>query len=263
MKSTTLFSLLWAMVLFRAESGFAQADIAKIGGKINANSKPVYLKANELPMSLASHVRAHGNRFESPGKERLVVSGSLKRGGNTSSLQIITDLPGKVRIVESGGRGKTLVFDLEKVESSGAIDEIDEDLVEALAIDSVEQFFLQFRSGGVWRPLGQRYQVKGDSGFGEEVDIYEVVLVSTGRRTKEVRTKLYMFDYRTGLLRRTADTVMRAGRPVRSETIYSEYSRIDGNAVPGKVQRIVDGVESFAFTRQSGALSAISAEPTK
>ncbi len=255
--------LVVALCILVGEELAAQADIAKLGERISAKSKPVYFKPSELPMSLASHVKAHGNRFESPGKERLVVSGSLKRGANTSSLQIITDLPGKVRIVESGGRGKTLVFDLEKVESSGAIDEVDEDLVEALAIDSVEQFFLQFRSGGVWRPLGHRFQVKGDTGFGAEVDIYEVVLVSTGRRTKEVRTKLYMFDYRTGLLRRTADTVMRGGRPVRSETIYSEYSRIDGNAVPGKVQRIVDGIESFAFTRLSGALSAISAEPTK
>jgi hypothetical protein len=254
------FSILGVLAVF---SGFSQVDPSKLSERVNSRSKPVYFKPYELPLSLASHVKAHGNRFEAPGKERLVVSGSLQRGASTSNLQIITDLPGKVRIIEIGGRGKTLVFDLEKVESSGSIDDVDEDLVEALAIDSVEQFFLQIRSGGVWRSLGHRFQVKGESGFGSEVDIYEVVLVSTGRRTKEVRTKFYMFDYRTGLLRRTADTVVRGGRQVRSETIYSDYAKFDGNAIPGKVQRIVDGTESFAFTRQGGSFSAISLEPGK
>jgi hypothetical protein len=233
-----------------------QADISRIGGRVTAQTKPIFVRPQQLPMNLGSIVEAHGGRFQLPGKERLVMAGTLRRGNVSSALQIVNDLPGKLRLIEVGGRGKTITFDLEKLESNGGIDDVDEDLAEALAVDTIEQFFLQVQSSRNWRSLGQRFRVTGEAGFGAEVDVFEVTLVSNARRAKEVRTKLYMFDYRTGLLRRTADTVTRGARRIRSETVYSDYTQVDGSAVVGKIQRIVDGAETFVFTRQSASLSA-------
>ena len=56
-------------------------------------------------------VDALGDRVQKEGKERVAVTGTLNRGGVVSGLQIISEMPGLLRIEEQGGRGKTLVYD--------------------------------------------------------------------------------------------------------------------------------------------------------
>lgn len=225
--------------------------------RVNAQTQPVFFKPHELPMGLRVLLVAHGTRLQAPGKERLVLSGAMKRGSSSSSLQLTNDLPGKVRIDENGGRAKSVVFDLENLSSPNSIEDVDEDMAESFALDTPESFFLQIRYGGALRMIGQNFKVKNETGFGSQVDIFELTSIAATRRDKQVRRKHFLFDFRTGLLRQVAYSATKAGRPYRVATVYSEYSQLEGNAVPGKIQRVEDGAEVFAFTRQTATLASL------
>src|SRR5262249_29974060 len=134
------------------------------------------------------------------------------------------------------------------LKGSSAVDNDDEDLAESIDDDTVETFLARFGPQSSVRHLGDRFKVKGESGFGSEVDIYEVAAPINLKRDKSAVVKRYMFDTNTGLLRRVLYPAKQAGNAVIIQTLLSNYSSTTGYALPGRISRLVDGAEVFVFT---------------
>lgn len=224
------------------------------------SAKATYTQPHEVPSAIRPILIALGSRFQTPGKERIVTTGQLRRKTGTSTVQIVNELPGKVRIVESGGRSRSLAFDLAELRGKDPIDDDDQDLMESMGIDSPEQFMQSLGAGVSLRLIGQRFQVAGETGFGGEVDIFEVTAPVNARKDKLVRTKQVMFDSRTMLLRRVVYTASKGNQTFRTETIHSDYTVVDGHSLAGRTQRLENGVEVFQFTRQSASIVSAAAD---
>src|SRR6266498_4504254 len=82
------------------------------GQSIQGNQNPHYYPIHSVMSPVRQIVNVLGDRVQKPGKERVVMTGSLTRMGVVSTVQIILELPGLLRIDEQGGKGKSLVFDL-------------------------------------------------------------------------------------------------------------------------------------------------------
>lgn len=219
------------------------------GQSIQANQKPRYYPVHSVISPVRQIVNALGDRVQKPGNERVILTGSLNRPGVVSTLQIIVESPGLLRIDEQGGKSRSLVYDLSGLKGAAAIDDDDEGLAESIQNDTAEGFLAGFGRGASIRRLGDRFKVKGETGFGSEVDIYEVVSPVGIKRDKQTITKRYMFESSSGLLRRVAYLAQQSGKSVTVQTVLSGYSAAGGYMLPGRIARVVNGVEVFAFSR--------------
>lgn len=224
--------------------------------------KARYYEPSTVPSPVRQIVTALGERVQRAGKERVILTGTLNRRGTVSSVRITRELPGYLRIDETGGKNKPLVFDLTDLKSDLAIDDDDEDLAEMVDGDTAETFLSQLAPGSTVRKLGDRFNVKGESGFGSYVDIYEVASPVSLKRDKQSVIKHFMFDSNTGLLRRIAYRARVQGRQVLVQTVLADYSQVDGQALPGRITRIVDGATALSFTRGSAVVAAAMADNT-
>lgn len=226
------------------------------GQSAQANQNPRYYPIHSVISPVRQIVNALGDRVQKPGKERVIMTGSLNRTGVVSTVQIILELPGLLRIDEQGGKGKSIVFDLGSLKGASAVDDDDEGLAESIENDTAEVFLGKLGPGASVRRLGDRFKVKGETGFGSEVDIYEVVSSVGVKRDKQTVTKRYMFDSNSGLLRRVVYLANQSGKSVAVQTVLSSYSNTGGYMLPGKIARVVNGSEVFAFTRSGAAVQA-------
>ena len=243
-------------VLFVAAvaSLLGQPTVSTPAASAAAQPKLKYIQPFHVPSAVRPILNALGTRFQTPGSERLVSTGQLRRTSGISSVQIITELSGQVRIDETGGRGRSLAFDTTTLNGKGPVDSDDEDLMESLGIDSPEQFIQSLGPSISLRLLGHRFKVTGETGFGSEVDIFEVITSVQSRSDKQNRVKHVMFDTQTQLLRRVAYTAIKGNQQIRTETIHSDYSLVNGHQIAGRTQRLENGAEVFQFTRQSASI---------
>lgn len=221
----------------------------------NQTAKPRYFPPYAVSSPVRQIVIALGDRVQRPGSERLIMTGSLNRQGAISDIQVIRELPGYLRVDDRGGKDKTLVFDLTSLKGSAAIDDGDEALAETLESDTPEAFLGRLGPGASMRHLGDRFRVKGETGFGSQVDIYEVVSVVALKRDKQAVTKRYMFDSTSGLLRRVVYAVKSSGSTVLVQTVVANYSVAAGYTLPGRIARMVNGVEVLFFTRTGASVT--------
>lgn len=231
---------------------------AGIGHPARAEDKVerrTYIAPASVPSSIRQVLTAVGDRIQHKGLERTTLIGSLDRKGSVSTATITRELPGYLRIDETGSKSQNLIFDLSELKGSASITEEQEDLAEIFESDTAESFLGQLGPGATVRKLGDRFAVKGESGFGSFVDIYEVVVPVSLRRDKKVRAKQFMFDSETGLLRRVAYKAYQSGREVLVQTVYSKYTSAGGHQIPGQITRIADGVTVLTFTAQSAVVS--------
>lgn len=226
------------------------------GQAAQGNQKPRYYPVHSVISPVRQIVNALGGRVQKQGNERVIMTGSLNRAGIVSNVQVISELPGFLRIDEQGGKGRSLVFDLGNLRGASAIDDDDEGLAESIQNDTAEEFLGKFGPGSSVRRLGDRFKVKGATGFGAEVDIYEVVSPVGVKRDKQTVIKRFMFDSSTGLLRRVVYRAQQSGKTVTVQTVLSDYSSIGGYMLPGKIARLGDGIEVFVFTRTGGEIRA-------
>lgn len=226
----------------------------------NKKATPQYFALETVSSSVRPVAAALGDRVQRPGKERLVTLGSLNRKGAVSTLQIVREMPGFLRVDETGGRNKSLISDLTPLSGSSAVDDDDEDLAETLDNDTAETFLAKFAAGATVRRLGDRFKVKGESGFGAEVDIYEVVAPVAFKRDKTSVTKRYMFDSNSGLLRRVLYAAKQSGRMVVVQTVLSNYSVQGGYSLPGRIDRLIDGIASLSFTLANASVTGAVAD---
>ena len=229
-----------------------------ISGEVNGQASRQnrrYAPLQMVPPAIRQVVDALGPRVQRSGNERLTLTGTLTGATGASTLRVVREWPAATRIDETGGKGQSAVVTANRVAGRQPLDARDEELLEALDADSPEYFLDSLQSGGAVRLLGHRFLVRGRTGFGAAVDIFELTAPVRARNNKEPAVKKYMFDSMTGLLAEVSYNRNVGGRLTRIKTEYSEYVSVNGHLVPGRIRRVVDGQPVFTFVRQTAAIS--------
>jgi hypothetical protein len=202
-----------------------------------------------------------GNRLEDGGKERLVLNGTLRAGGQGPplSVQVIRELADKIHFERRGLQRGSLNFNGQKVEKAGEGSGVaDESLLETLVNDSAEHFFAAQFQGLPTRCLGYRFRL--DDGTDENYtgpfyDVYQVedqVRISGDLRQ---RVKLYHFNSDTRLLERVRYQIERDGGPVEIEVVFDDWQSVQGEMVPRQITRVEAGVTAFTLRVEAAGLA--------
>ncbi len=219
----------------------------------------VRLRPARFPGALRRNVEVLGDRFYAPGKERLILTGTLTRDGENEQVQLLYEVPGRFRLAPQGGTGRTLVFDgSESWSSDGQLSAQDEDLLESFARDSADGFFADVRQGGALQFLGEGF--RGDDGStpnfkGPWYDIHQLVRPIRVRRDVVMRQKLYYFDSNTGLLLRVRYRQSGGGGQKVVETHFNDWQVVGGQQVPGKIAHLEGNSEVLSFQTGGAAVT--------
>jgi hypothetical protein len=264
MRSTKLLAV--ALLTLGAVTGLAIAA-ARGGGAANAPSaaerlqnaqaravpppqqRSDYVNAGRLWPRLRGALRAMGDRLEKPGKERLTLTGTLMRDGDSAPFVMVSEFPGKLRLEVTGrGAGNTLVFN-ERARGRGATDARDADLIETLVFDTAEHFFEGQSLGVGTRLLGSRF--RADDGAtphydGPFYDIYQVDETVEAARPPRHRTKLYYVNSDTMLIERVRYEDQGGGATVRVG-VELEWQQVGGQRVPRRITRTEGGSPVLTF----------------
>jgi hypothetical protein len=201
-----------------------------------------------VPSGLQRNVKALGKRY-SKGYERVTLSGSLNRNGQSSAvLTAVYEPSRKVRLQVNGG--KTVVYDGSSVKGSSGLSSTDEDMIESLFEDSPDGVFYEVSRARLFRPL--MYRARLDDGkaanyTGSYVDIYEMILPIPTRSNNTTRQKHFYFDSSTGLLFKVVYLDATKGG-TRVETVFQNWKSVSGTVIPGLITRLENGAAKLTFT---------------
>jgi len=201
------------------------------------------------PLHLLSYRNALGDRFEKPGSERTIYTGSLREGAPAIATVVTAELPNRIRIQQSGAAAKVIAFDGSRL--SSRLVEADEDLLETLFGDSPELFFYSLGRTAAWRLIGQNARL--DDGrspvyTGPREDIFQHIDRPTFRAAGITRQKHYYFDSKSLLLSRVRYRIRKAGgADVLVETRYSDWRKVGSQMLPARIERLEDGKARFTF----------------
>lgn len=227
--------------------------------------KPEYVQQARLAPQLRDALRVVGDRLESRGKERLILTGTLKRPRISSSetgFRLILERPDRLRFEEQeGDKLVVTVFDGKHlVKSGGVIKGSDEDEIESLLFDSAERFFLGEMQGQGTRFLGSRFRLDDGSSPGYGGPFYELYQtgdrIDFGRKSR-TQEKLYFLNSDNLLIERISYEIERQGRPVRVDVRLNEWKPlVPGQLLPTAITRLEDGVAVFEMVVSSAGLGA-------
>jgi hypothetical protein len=200
-----------------------------------------------LPGDLLVQVRAVGDRMARPGKEATLLEGQLLGLGTPMKVQVLHQLSGMVRI-DGLSKGGPLTFDGNT--PRGLSGPVDQSLLEAFVMDSVEGMIHAARTGAHVRLIGR--------GFGPDprinreyegvrYDIYEVIAPDRSRQDRKLTMKRYYFDSSTGLLLSTRYSDQSYSPPLKVETRFSNWDQGNGSAYPKRIEHFENGNLIFSF----------------
>jgi hypothetical protein len=219
-----------------------------------------HVRRGRLWPQLQGALIALGDRLEKPGKERLVLIGTLSRTKNEQfPVRLILEHPDKLRLEEPGG---VTVFDGKSLKSSkNNFGKKEEDEIESLLSDSIEHFFAGQMIGQATLALGQRFRT--DDGTtpdyrGPYYDIYKVEDSPTLQKELGRQTKLYYFNSDTLLLERVR--YEEKGSKTKVEVRFSNWQRVNGQLIAGKIDRLEDGEPFMSLTINTAAIGARTAD---
>jgi hypothetical protein len=212
-----------------------------------AADQGLYVRRDSLLPGLRDALNIAGDRMEKPGKERLVMAGTLTRGGDSqaSPVSLILEFPGRLRFEEqANGQNRIVTFDGQSITASGgeSLSGADTDLVETLVYDSVDHFFIGQMRGAATRSLGSNFRSEGDLAAGGQggpsYDVYEVTeTVSLGGGARE-QARLYHFNSDTRLLEKVQYQLVRNGGEVKVEVQLGGWHEVQGQKLPTSVIRL-------------------------
>jgi hypothetical protein len=216
-----------------------------------------HIRRGRLWPQLQGALIAFGDRLERPGKERLVLIGTLSRTKNEQfPVRLILEHPDKLRLEEPDG---ITVFDGKSLKSSkNNFGKKEEDEIESLLSDSTEHFFAGQMIGQATLALGQRFRVDDGSTpnyQGPYYDIYQVEDRPSLQKELGRQTKLYYFNSDTLLLERVR--YEERSSKTKVEVRLSNWQRVNGQLVAGKINRLEDGVPMMSLTINTAAIGAM------
>jgi hypothetical protein len=224
-------------------------------------SRPVksgYVRRAALQPRLRDALGVMGQRLEDEGKERVMLNGTLRVGGQGQPLfvQVIRELADKIQVERRGDvKRSSLNFNGQRTAKVGEVSGIpDESLLETLVNDSAEHFFAGQAQGLATRFLGFRFRL--DDGTDENYtgpfyDVYQVDdQVRIGGDLQQ-RSKLYHFNSDTRLLERVRYQIERGGVPIDIEVVLGDWQMVQGEMVPRQITRVEAGVTAFTLNVES------------
>jgi hypothetical protein len=221
-----------------------------------------YVPVAQLWPQLRWHLKVLGDRIEKPGKERLTITGTIKRAGDLEALPMALTLefPDRLRLtVQDGLQQRVVTFNGQAANSVGiAITSSEREFIETLVYDTTEHFFLGQTQGTAMRCLGQRF--RADDGTtpnytGPYYDLYEVSDQIKAAADGRQQIKDFYFNSDTLLLERVRYQIVRNGAPVEVETRLSNWQQAQGQQVPRRIVRLENGQPVLALTITALALS--------
>ena len=242
----------------------AKASSARISNPVPSGTvslaapdQPGYMRRGSLSPDVREILSVHGDRFERPGKERLVLTGTLTRP-NTSekeahAYRIVAEFPARLRFEEQVGASlQVIVFNQgQALKRGGPITSGDQDTLETLVFDSVDHFFGAQMNGFALRPLGNRFRLDGGSDEEYTGPVYEVyrlldeVVIGPDARQQQ---KLFYFNSNSLLLERVSYETKRDGGPLTVEVEFGNWTNMNGQKLPGLITRRENGEQVFALT---------------
>src|SRR5262249_50870140 len=137
-------------------------DIIVWAQNLTTASQPLYVQRGNVWPEMREALEVLGDRLTKPGKERLVLVGTISRLNNppAAPVRLVLELPDRLRLEEQQAeRMRVVGFDgKEGWATDGALTLSDEDLIETVLYDSAEHFFLGHIKGMATRFLGSRFR---------------------------------------------------------------------------------------------------------
>lgn len=213
-----------------------------------------YVRRARLSLQLRDALNALGDRLERPGKERLTLTGTLRRqtGLQATPFRLIVELPDRMRLEEMGTQSRVIGFDGSNGWVLGAVpSNTDQEMIETLVFDSAEHFFLVQTQGFAARALGLRF--RSDDGTtarytGPFYDIYQVadrVAIGSARREQ---AKLFYLNSNTQLLERVRYQFSRGGAAVNVEVRLGGWQGVNNQRLPHTIIREENGTQVLLLT---------------
>jgi hypothetical protein len=203
-----------------------------------------YIRASTLAPKLVSHLKAMGDRLETPGRERLTVTGTLTRANDSQTEEVIavSEFPERLRLtIQRGNQTRVITFN---GEADSSLEVSEQDLIETLVYGTAEHFFNTQMQGVATRLLGSRFLLHRGSTAdynGPSYDVYKVA-------EQGERVKLYYFNPDTLLLERVTYEITRNGSTVKVEERLRDWTKEDGQQVARRIERLENGALVFVFT---------------
>lgn len=257
----TAFTIAASSKLRHSKSSVAKATTSQNQLNLVSANRGAYVRRGLLSPKLIWHLNALGNRLERPGKERLSVTGTLRRSGDSQPAEVVAvlEFPARLRlIIQRGIQTRVITFDGEQAEAVGnPLDSEERELIETLVYGAAEHFFMTQMQGQATRFLGARFRMDDGSSAnysGPYYDIYQVadqVKTSTSQREQE---KLYYFNSDTLLLERVTYRINRDGSEVKVEEMISDWRQEQGQQVARRIERFENGQSVFVLIVRSAGL---------
>lgn len=220
--------------------------------------KSGYLRRATLQPRLRDALGVMGRRLEDESKERVMLNGTLRIGGQGQPLfvQVIRELADKIQVERRGDvKRSSLNFNGQRTAKVGEVSGVaDESLLETLVNDSAEHFFSGQAQGLATRFLGFRFRLDDGTDENYSGPFYDVYQVDDQVRVNgdlQQRTKLYHFNSDTRLLERVRYQIERGGVPVDIEVVLGDWQMVQGEMVPRQITRVEAGVTAFTLHVES------------
>lgn len=233
------------------------------GASQQSGKRSSYLQRSLLSPKLVWHLKAMGDRFEKPGRERLRLTGTLAQANDSQAeaVDAVLEFPHQLRLtIQEGVGNRVITFDGDQTKTAASsLNTADQNLIETLVYGSAEHFFTTQMQGMATRFLGSRFRLDDGSSSdysGPYYDVYKVadqVKTSTDQREQ---LKLYYFNSDTLLLERVTYEIIRDGSVVKVEELIGGWTREQGQQVARRIERFENGKSMFVLTVHTASLSA-------
>jgi hypothetical protein len=238
-------SVVIAFVIISARTKVRNKSVTSMA--ISAPPIQKYVRAGALWPQLRWNLRALGDRLERPGKEQVVLTGTMTRAGTPIPAPAVLNLEAPNRITvttQSGLQNQVLTFDSTPA-SWAALTLAERDLVETLFFDNAESFFFGQMKGSATRCLGFRFRLDESN---TSYDIYAVANGSTLPSSNVQGTKLFLFNSDTHLLDLVRYQVGRNGNSIRVEVRLGNWQELGGQKVARRIDRFENGTNVMTFS---------------
>jgi len=221
-----------------------------------------YLLPQQLPRAVQPYQQVLGDRLRVPGRERVISLGTVTDARGTSPAVLSWELPGRLRFERSSTGDRVIqagAAGLATTAIQATLNEAEENLVDSLLHDRIETFLLNAAQGQSVRLIAQNVRGLKDKSrdyAGPLYDVYDQVAKVDSRASSPQRLKRFFIDARTGQLHRVVYYVNRGGKLVQAETIFTQWTLIQGQAIPQTIERRHDGVNVFTYRSTATSFAA-------
>ena len=227
-------------------------------------TKSDHVERQRLRWDLQSQFKLLGDRLEKPGKERIIMTGTVNRPNakaDTVPVRLIVELPDKVRLEELNGdkAGITIHDGTDLKSSRKGLSKADENEIESLVFDSIDHLLIGQMQGNATRFLGSHFRLDDGSNPAYNGPFYEVFQISENLSMKKdiVRQQLktYYFNSSSQLLEKIRYSLAQPNdKPVAVEIQLAGWKQFEGQYLPTSFTRLEDGSPVFVLAIKSVSL---------